>query len=264
VKCSMYKTISLILISLILTACASSPTGRSQLKIFPNGEMERMGIASYNEMKQQTPILRNRQVNNYVVCVANAITRELNSSGDWEVNVFDDDAINAFALPGGKIGVYTGILEVAATQDQLAAVVGHEVAHVIADHGNERVSVAYATQSGLQLAESLAGSTSGTKSQLLGLLGVGAQIGIILPYGRTQESEADLLGIDYMAQAGFDPRQSVQLWQNMAAAGGGQPPEFMSTHPSHTSRINELNASMENAMNLYRQAQSQGKRPNCK
>lgn len=259
-----YNTISMLFALLILVGCASSPTGRSQLKIFPSSEMERMGIASYNEMKKQTPLLNNPQVNNYVICVANAITQELNSRGNWEVNVFDDEAINAFALPGGKIGVYTGILEVAVTQDQLAAVIGHEVAHVIADHGNERVSVAYATQSGLQLAEALAGSTSGTKSQLLGLLGVGAQFGIILPYGRTQESEADILGLEYMARAGFDPRQSVELWQNMAAAGGGQPPEFMSTHPSHTTRINDLNAGMANAMNLYEQARSQGKRPNCK
>jgi predicted Zn-dependent protease len=260
----MMRVFLYFLFTILIVGCASSPTGRSQLKIFPNSEMERMGIASYDEMKKQTPVLRNRQVNNYVSCVANAITREVNYARQWEVNVFDDDAINAFALPGGKIGVYTGLLEVAVTQHQLAAVIGHEIAHVTADHGNERVSVAYATQSGMQLANALAGAESGTKSQLLGLLGLGAQFGILLPYGRTQESEADVLGLEYMARAGFDPRQSITLWQNMASKSDGQPPEFMSTHPSHTTRINELNEGMESAMNIYQQARSQGKRPNCK
>ena len=226
--------------------------------------MVEMGISSYDEMKKQTPMLKNKKVIKYVQCVANAITRETGSSYRWEVNVFDDKAINAFALPGGKIGVYTGLLQVAISQDQLAAVIGHEVAHVLADHGNERVSMAYATESGVKILETLAGSYTNEKSQLLGLLGLGAQVGILMPYGRAQESEADILGVEYMAKAGFDPRQSVELWRNMSMASSGAPPEFISTHPSHTTRINDLGAHMSTAMNYYRQAGSQNKKPNCK
>jgi predicted Zn-dependent protease len=166
--------------------------------LFPETEMTRMGITAYNEMKQQVPVIRDSKTVAYVSCVANAVTAGIDTKYDWEVNVFDDEAINAFALPGGKIGVYTGLLDVAVTPDQLAAVLGHEVAHVMAAHGNERISVAYATESGLRLTEVLAGAQTQQKSQLLGLLGLGAQIGVLLPYGRTQESEADIIGMEYM------------------------------------------------------------------
>jgi predicted Zn-dependent protease len=247
-----------------LSACATSPTGRSQLRLFPENQMAQMGIASYVQMKEQTPLSKDKFTNRYVSCVANAITRETGSSYQWEVNVFNDQAINAFALPGGKIGVYTGILEVASSQDQLAAVIGHEVAHVLASHGNERVSVAFAADSGLKIAQVLAGKPTQQKAQLLGLLGLGAQVGVLLPYGRTQESEADILGLEYMAKAGFDPRQSVILWQNMGKAGGQKPPELLSTHPSNATRINGLNSRMEAAMNLYQQARANNKKPNCR
>jgi len=134
-------------------------------------------------------------------------------------------------LPGGKIGVYTGLLQLANSQHQLAAVIGHEVAHVLASHGNERVSVAFAADSGLKIAQLLAGEPTQQKAQLLGLLGLGAQVGILLPYGRTQESEADILGLDYMAKAGFDPRQSVVLWENMGKVGGQKTTRVI-VHPS--------------------------------
>jgi predicted Zn-dependent protease len=142
-------------------------------------------------------------------------------------------------------------------------VIGHEVAHVVAQHANARVSSAYAAEAGLALANVLAGAASPQKQQLLALLGLGAQVGVLLPYGRAQESEADLLGLDLMAHAGFDPRESVQLWKNMARAGGGQPPEFLSTHPSGRTRINDLNSRMPHALSLYEQARAQGKSPDC-
>jgi predicted Zn-dependent protease len=252
------------IIVLQLCACATSPTGRKQLKLFPEAQMAQMGIASYMQMKGETPLSKDRFTNKYVTCVANAITRETGTSYQWEVNVFDDKAINAFALPGGKIGVYTGILQVAASQDQLAAVIGHEVAHVLANHGNERVSVAFAADSGLKLAQVLAGQPTQQKAQLLALLGLGAQVGVLLPYGRTQESEADILGLEYMAKAGFDPRQSVVLWQNMSKAGGKKPPELLSTHPSNSTRMNGLNSRMASAMQLYKQARANNKKPNCR
>jgi predicted Zn-dependent protease len=181
----------------------------------------------------------------------------------WEVQVFEDKNVNAFALPGGKIGVYTGLLNVAKTPDQLAAVLGHEVSHVIAEHGNARMSAALATQAGLTAAEIYAASSGNDQAQILGLLGLGAQVGILLPYSRSQESEADLLGLDLMARAGFDPRQAVALWHNMAQAGGEQPPEFLSTHPSHENRIEDLKKRMASDLKRYRQARAQGNTPSC-
>ena len=162
------------------------------------------------------------------------------------------------------MGVYTGLLQVASNQHQLAAVLGHEVAHVLANHGNERVSVAFAADSGMKLAQVLAGEATQQKSQLLALLGLGAQVGVLMPYGRTQESEADVLGLEYMARAGFDPRQSITLWENMGKAGGKKPPELLSTHPSNKSRIDGLNKQMDKAMGLYQQARANNKKPNCR
>ncbi len=200
--------------------------------------------------------------NRYVHCVADAITREV--GGEWEVVVFKDETPNAFALPSGKIGVHTGLLKVAENQDQLAAVIGHEIGHVQAQHSNERVSQKMAISNGLKMIQAISVPESILGQKALGLLGVGAQYGIILPFSRTHEAEADQIGLDLMAKAGFDPEQSVDLWRNMDRAGkGGQPPEFMSTHPSHESRIKGLNDRMTIAAPLYRQAQAFGKRPKC-
>ena len=151
----------------------------------------------------------------------------------------------------------------ARNQDQLATVLGHEVAHVLAEHGNERVSTAFAAQAGVDLVGKISGSATPTQQQLLGLLGLGAQVGVLLPFSRAQESEADSLGLDLMARAGFDPRESIQLWKNMSDAGGGQPPEFLSTHPSHGTRIEDLTARMPDARVLSEQARAQGRRPAC-
>lgn len=249
--------------ALVLVSCATSPTGQRQLILFPDSEITRMGITAYDEMKQKTPPSRDKKATAYVNCVANAIIREAPSRSKWELTLFDDEAVNAFALPGGKIGVNTGLLKVANDQDQLAAVIGHEIAHVIADHGNARVSAAFAAQSGMQLAQMMAGAASPEKAQLLGLLGLGAQIGILLPYGRSQEREADILGLQYMAKAGFNPMASILLWQNMGKKSGGQPPEFLSTHPAHRTRINDLNNAMPKAQQLFNQARSQDKIPQC-
>lgn len=227
-----------------------------------------MGSSSFKQMKSETPLSKDPALTKYIQCVALAVAAhapaEL-SGGGWEVAVFDQPkTINAFALPGGKIGVYTGLLQAARTPAQLAAVLGHEVGHVIARHGNERVSQALAVQGGL-IAVQKASGTPSTKSQILvGLLGAGAQYGIILPHGRTQESEADLIGLDLMARAGFDPRESVELWKNMAAASGGGPPEFLSTHPSHTTRIEGLQSKMAPALAAYQQAKASGQNPVCR
>jgi predicted Zn-dependent protease len=229
--------------------------------------MQQMGIAAYTEMKQQTPATTNGKKSDYVQCVTDHILRAMSDAdpSSWEITVFEDAQANAFALPGRKIGVYTGLLDVAENQDQLATVIGHEVAHVLANHSNERVSTSTLTQTGLQLGQIAAGGgNSATQKTLFGLLGLGAQVGIALPFGRTQESEADLLGLDLMAKAGFDPRQSVYLWENMGKAGGQKPPEFMSTHPSGARRISDLGNRMNSAMALSLEARKAGKRPACK
>lgn len=252
--------------AVLAAACTTSPLGRRQLALFPEAEMSQMGITAYSEMKQQTPIETDARVNAYVRCVANAVTAALGpgQSAQWEVTVFRDDSANAFALPGGKIGVHTGLLQVAANQDQLATVIGHEVAHVLAHHANERVSTNAVAQTGLQAAQILAGANSPAKQQLFGLLGVGAQVGVLLPFSRAQETEADLLGLDLMARAGFDPRASVPLWQNMAKSGGGRPPEFLSTHPGSETRIVNLQNRIPRTLPLYEQARAAGRTPNCR
>ncbi|HET8702086.1 MAG TPA: M48 family metallopeptidase, partial [Nitrococcus sp.] len=170
---------------------------------------------------------------------------------------------NAFALPGGKIGVYSGLLKVAQTPGQLAAVIGHEVGHVVAGHADERLSTAFATQTGLNLLSLVLGSEGVVSQQGMALLGLGAQVGIILPFSRTQESEADEIGEKLMAKAGFDPQQSIELWQNMSKAGGKQPPQFLSTHPSPSTRIADLRAHLPQAMQLYQQARLEGHNPDC-
>jgi predicted Zn-dependent protease len=255
------KLLVTLTLGLMVAACATSPTGRSQLVLMPESEMTQMGLQAFANIKQETPIDQSTATNRYVECVAQAITSRV--GGNWEVVVFEDDAANAFALPGGKIGVYTGLLRVAKNQDQLATVIGHEIAHVLSQHSNERVSQQFAVEQGLGLISALGNPQSTTGQTLMGLLGVGAQYGILLPYSRVQESEADRIGLDLMARAGFDPRESVELWRNMGRAGGGQPPAFLSTHPSHSTRIRDLNARIPAALQLQKAALQQGRRPSC-
>jgi len=264
----MRPYLMLLLALITLSACTTSPTGRRQLQLFSSQQMNQMGALSFQQIKKQTPKNRNRKQNQMVSCVARAITNNLPNPGDrngWEVEVFDQDQVNAFAVPGKKIGVNTGLLAVTENQHQLAAVIGHEVAHVLARHANERMSTAFATQAGLNVAAVMAGSRKDPKkAHMMGLLGLGAQVGILLPFGRTQESESDIIGLELMARGGFDPRQSVKLWQNMAKEGGAaRPPEFLSTHPSGQTRIHKLNNHMPKAMALYEQAQAIGNKPKC-
>jgi predicted Zn-dependent protease len=221
-----------------------------------------MGLQAFTAIKKETPVEHSTTTNSYVQCVARAITREV--GGSWEIVVFRDEDANAFALPGRKIGVNTGLLKVAENQHQLATVIGHEVMHVLSNHSNERVSQKFAVEQGLSLISAAASPQTGTGKTLMGLLGVGAQFGVLLPYNRIQESEADLLGLDLMAKAGFDPRQSTKLWINMGRSGGGQPPQFLSTHPSHASRISDLQKHMPVALRLQDKAHRLGKRPACR
>ena len=258
----MIRALTITLVLLLSTGCATSPLGRKQLMLMPDNELKQMGLQAFQQMKRKAPISQNPRTNAYVRCVTDAITAVI--GGQWEVLVFEDKTPNAFALPGGKIGVHTGLLKVAANQHQLATVIAHEVAHVLARHSNERISQKLAVEQGLNLGLAIAAPKTATGRSVLGLLGLGAQYGILLPYSRTHESEADLLGLDLMARAGFDPRESIALWLNMNKAGNGrQPPEFLSTHPAHQTRIQDLKARMPHAMELRRRALASGRNPQC-
>lgn len=248
----------------LLTACATSPQGRQQMMLLPEDQMQNMGIQAFSEMKTKTPATKNPQQIRFVTCVAQAITQTVNKEygqQSWEIVVFDDPQINAFALPGGKIGVYTGILQPAQSPEQLAAVIGHEVGHVIARHGNERVSQALIAQGGLAMLDASMKEKGPNHQILMAGLGLGVQFGYLLPHGRTQESEADVIGLELMAKAGFDPTGAVELWQNMSKAKAGkEPPQWMSTHPSNSTRIKNLKEMLPKAQKIYL---SNNNRPQC-
>jgi predicted Zn-dependent protease len=222
-----------------------------------------MGLQSFATLKQQKPISQNPQYNQLASCIAGAITQEV--GGGWEVVVFEDSSPNAFALPSNKIGVYTGMITlVDGNQEQLAAVIGHEVGHVLAKHSNERASQDMAVNQGLGMVQTMSNPQTVMGQTAMGLLGIGAEYGILKPYSRTHESEADIIGMDLMAKAGFDPNQSITLWQKMDQASQGQQPiEFMSTHPAHATRIQQLQKHIPQAMALFQQAQAMGKQPRC-
>lgn len=261
----LLRTTALLVLLAAAAGCAKSPTGREQLLLFPESRMNKMGRQQFAQLKQEKPIVQDAGVNRYVRCVALAVAaqaRDETGVSDWEVMVFRDDTANAFALPGGRIGVHSGLLPVAKTPGQLAAVLGHEVGHVIAHHGNERVSQALGVQLGLAAAAA-AMEREQNRDLVLGALGLGAQYGVLLPFSRTHESEADRIGQRLMAEAGFDPHAAIDLWQNMEAAHGGGPPEWMSTHPAPGNRIEQLRQGLGRTVPIYEQARRQGRNPQC-
>jgi predicted Zn-dependent protease len=252
-------------------ACATttSPTGRTQyVGAVSQAQLDQLGAKAFAEAKAKTPQSKDARQTGYVRCVVTALVRELPSqwqSTGWDTALFVDPEPNAFALPGGKVGVNTGIFTVARNQDQLAAVVAHEIGHVIAHHHDERITRQMQTQTGLGVISALLGSRYGegaaqTASQVGG---VAAQGLFVLPNSRTQESEADVVGQQLMAKAGFDPREAVNLWQNMSTAGGSRPPEWLSTHPDPQSRLGELRDRASGLLPAYEQARAAGRRPNC-
>lgn len=251
-----------LVVLMLLAACASSPLNRRQVVLYSAEDMARQGETSYRQMQQEQPISANNQETNYVQCVTNYVVAALKpvERGNyiWEVTVFDDEQANAFALPGGKIGVYNGLLNVAFNQHQLATVIAHEVGHVLADHSNERAS-----QSAIRNVSLAAAQILGVDSSTINAIDTGAQYGLFLPFNRTQESEADQIGVILMSNAGFDPEQSVELWVNMAADGGPRQPELVSTHPSPDSRIADLRSLMGPANALRAAANAKGLNPDC-
>ncbi len=256
------------LCAVALASCATSPTGRSQMIWKSDAELAVEASKQFAEMTASLPLVTDRATIDYIACVANEVVSVLEypySEYEWEMRIFDNESVNAFAMPGGKIGIFVGILAAAQNQDQLAAVIGHEIAHVTARHVNERASRGSLTDVGIQVAAVLlGGGHSGATYTAYEALNQGAVLGIMLPFNRGQESEADVVGLEYMARAGFDPREAVPLWQNMTAQhGGNEPAEFMSTHPSSERRIEQLISEWPNVLPLYNQALEEGRRANC-
>jgi metalloendopeptidase OMA1, mitochondrial len=254
-----------------LMGCETNPyTGRSQLLMTSVSQEIQMGTQAYNQVKSDPKMRRSQDpreiepVKRVAARIVEAAKRskyaEMANQFQWEVTVIKDDkTANAFALPGGKMAVYTGIFPMAKTEAGLAAVLGHEVVHALARHGAERMGQGRLTNAGLQVVGVAAGAAGG--SGMLGqaamaALGVGAQVGVLLPFSRKHESEADYIGILLAADAGYDPRESVALWERMGQSSGGDgPSEFMSTHPSHGTRIDQLKKWMPEAMAIYQTKQ---------
>jgi metalloendopeptidase OMA1, mitochondrial len=226
---------------------------------FVSPEQEReLGSAAFSQIREQTPVSRDPAQNARVARVAERIVAVSGSeipASRWDFVVFDSPQPNAFALPGGHVGVYSGMFRVAQSDAELATVIGHEVGHVNARHAAQRVGASQITDLGVALAGAALdlGGVAGGQA-LAGALGVGAQYGVILPFSRGQELEADKLGVTYMARAGYDPRASIGFWRKMAQATRGGGPDFLSTHPNDEARIAQLEALMPEAERVYRGA----------
>ena len=264
----MYARYLLVLCLIFLTtACSRVPiTGRSQLNLIPGSSMISMSLQQYDQFLKEHKISTNQEQTQLVRRVggriSEAVERYFITNGmqdelknyKWEFNLVEDKQVNAWCMPGGKVVVYSGILPVAGGEAGLAVVMGHEIAHAVAEHGNERMSQGLLAQAGgVALSTAMATKPAQTQQLWMTVYGVGAQYGAILPYGRKHESEADHLGLVFMTMAGYDPNAAIPFWERMASQKGGQsPPEFLSTHPSDTTRINNIKKLIPEVIQKYR------------
>jgi predicted Zn-dependent protease len=261
------KPLLIIPFCLILAACTTVPiTGRQQLNLISDSSMLSMSFQEYDKFLQEHKLSNDPEkvamVKRVGVRVQRAVElyfRQNNmqnelSNYSWEFNLVDSKEINAWCMPGGKVVVYTGILPLTQDDAGLAVVIGHEVAHAVAKHGNERMSQGLLAQmGGMALSEALQTQPAATQQLWMATYGLGAQYGVMMPYGRLQENEADHLGLIFMAMAGFDPHAAIPFWQRMSAKKeGGAPPEFLSTHPSDQNRINNIQSLIPEAMKYYK------------
>ncbi len=261
------KYIFILLIVAMALSCSSVPvTGRRQLNIIPAGTMLSMSAQQYGEFLKTNKPTANQTQTQLVQKVgkriqvavetyfrANNLSNQLNGY-QWEFNVVESKEVNAWCMPGGKVVVYTGILPVTKTEEGLAVVMGHEIAHAVAEHGSERMSQGLLTQfGGMALEKVLESKPQETQQLWMTVFGAGAQFGVLLPFSRQQESEADHLGLVFMSMAGYNPNSAVDFWQRMAQQKGGEaPPEFMSTHPSDETRIAQIKEKLPEAMKYYK------------
>ncbi|NCA69969.1 MAG: M48 family peptidase [Sphingobacteriia bacterium] len=254
-----WRWLAISSILLVLTACATAPeTGRRQVLLIDTAQEAELGLQAFQTIKRKTPVSRDRAANAGLESVGRRIAAVVNvPHADWEFVLFESSEPNAFALPGGKIGVNTGILPITKTDAGLATVIAHEIAHVTARHGAERMSHDLLVQLGGGVLSAALGSQSPVARDLaMQAYGVGTQVGVMLPYSRTQEYEADRLGLLYMARAGFDPREAIGFWERFQSynQGRARPPEFLSTHPLDDGRIAQLRRFLPEAMATYERA----------
>ncbi len=206
-----------------------------------SAQMAQLAGSAWTDLKKQQPTTNDTRYTSRVNRVAPKIIRAAGGTpSQWEVAVFASKDLNAFALPGGKIGIYTGILDLMENDSQIATVIGHEVAHVFFNHSGQRYGRTAATQAGLGAAQAALGGGGQSSQLLLGALGMGAQYGVILPFSRQHELEADRYGLRYMQKAGYDMNEAVRFWKKMSAQKSGSPPEILSTHPNDATRIAQL------------------------
>lgn len=257
--------VMIVMAALLITACSTVPiTGRKQLSLIPQSEMLSMSYQQYDEFLKSNQLSTDQEKTAMVKRVGGRIQKAVetyfaqnNLSGylrdfRWEFNLVESEEVNAWCMPGGKVVVYTGLLPVAQNEAGLAVVMGHEIAHAIAEHGNERMSQQLVAQmGGMALSAALQNKPEKTQALWMTAFGVGAQVGVLLPYSRTQESEADELGLIFMAMAGYNPNEAVNFWQRMSAGKGASVPEILSTHPSDQTRINNLKKLVPEAMKYY-------------
>ncbi len=239
---------------LLVVACKTNPfTGEKNLNFVSNDQLFPASFAQYNQFLDDAEVVRGTEeaqmVQNLGQDIVKAAERYLNANGyqgfmndfEWEFHLVKDDQVNAFAMPGGKVVVYTGIIDVAKTKTGLATVMAHEIAHALADHGAQRISAAQLQQLGAVAGTvALSGKSEQTQQIFAQAYGLGTTVGVMLPFSRSHEAEADRIGLTLMAIAGYDPDEAAQLWRRMQAEGGQAPPEFLSTHPSNQTRINNL------------------------
>jgi len=261
----MQRFPSILLMSLILSG-AMHTTAHA----VSEAEMEAEAAREFARYKATYPLTTDQDIIDYVSCVANAVVTSLeppDSDMNWEMAILETNELNAFVMPGGKIVIFEGIMRAARDQHQLAAVIGHEIAHVTAEHTKKKLlqGGGKGMEIGIQVAAVLLGGGNyGAQYTAHEMLNQGAMYGLLLPYKRGQETEADVIGLEFMAKAGFDPRAAVPLWQNMEEQAGGEgPAEFQSTHPSPENRIESLISQWTEVLPLYNQAHQEGRIPDC-
>jgi predicted Zn-dependent protease len=245
--------VALAMGALLVTGCAGSDETGLGIDLVSQEQVQQMGVESWQRIRSETPVSDDQAAQRTADQVAGNLLQAAGADpGAWEVVVFEGDQANAFALPGGKIGIYEGMFQTAQNEAQLAAVIAHEIGHLEAEHAQERVSSEVATQGVVQLVSAaLQVGNVGYANAIAGALGAGAQYGVLLPYSRNQELEADRLGLQLMAQAGYDPREALAFWRQMQQQGGGAPPVFLSTHPTPGNRIEQLQELMPAALETY-------------
>jgi predicted Zn-dependent protease len=248
------KIWSLALLFLVIACNKTAFTGRRSMTLIPNSQLNQMSFTEYKSFLSQNKTLSSgasvdlvKRVGNDIKLAAETYYKQKGKSKDlqgfaWEFNVVESPEVNAFCMPGGKVVVYTGILDVTQNEDALAVVMGHEIAHALADHGNERMSQGLIAQLGLSALDvALSNKPAETRNLLMNAAGAGTQIGVLLPFSRKHESEADEIGLYLMAMAGYKPAESVPFWERMNKKGGSRPPAFLSTHPDPKKRSETLN-----------------------